>query len=107
MVWDGMKTGPRGGSKSVGFGGASLYRIGESTASSFLTLPGPLVSGVDRPLDSGASEPPLDSRFFRVSFFARDARSRARGASSCVFGLKSGLRGEETVGWWSSSKPRF
>jgi hypothetical protein len=58
-----------------------------------------LGSGVALALVSGARDPPFDSRFLRDSFLARDARSRARGASSGLEGLKSGFRGEETVGW--------
>ena len=64
-------------------------------------------SGVARALLSGARDPAFDSRFLRDSFFALEARSRARGASSAFEGLKSGLRGEETAGWWSSSRARF
>lgn len=64
-------------------------------------------SGVARALLSGARDPAFDSRFLSDSFFALEARSRARGASSAFEDLKSGLRGEETTGWWSSSRARF
>ena len=75
-----------------------MYRMGEIILSSFLIF-FEYGSGVDLPLLSGAEEPALDSRFFNDSFFALEARSRARGASFSVFGLKSGLSGEETAGW--------
>ena len=105
-----MKIGPLGGSKSVSLGGGSLYRIGAGGASFFLLFFSVPVfgSGVALALVSGARDPAFDSRFFRDSFFARGARSRARAASSWGFeGLKSGFKGEETAGWWSSSKARF
>ena len=105
-----MKIGPLGGSKSVNLGGGSLYRIGAGGASFFLlffSVPA-FGSGVALALVSGARDPAFDSRFFKDSFLARGARSRARAASSWVFeGLKSGFKGEETVGWWSSSRARF
>ena len=66
-----------------------------------------LGSGVALALASGARDPAFDSRFLRDSFFALEARSRARGASSAFDDLKSGLSGEETAGWWSSSRARF
>ena len=104
-----MKIGPRGASKSVVFGGGSLYLIGAGTLEFLLCLCGvlDLGSGVALALVSGARDPAFDSRFLRDSFFAREARSRARGGSSAFEGLKSGLRGEEMVGWWSSSRARF
>ncbi len=64
-------------------------------------------SGVARALVSGATDPAFDSRFLSDSFFALGARSRARAGSSDFEDLKSGLRGEETAGWWSSSRARF
>lgn len=97
-----MKIGPRGASKSVDFGGGNLYLIGAGGLPFRLCLCEVLAlgSGVALPLVSEASDPPFDSRFFRDSFFALDARSRASGASSWgLDGLKSGFRGEETVGW--------
>ena len=101
-----MNIGPRGGSKSVIFGGGSLYLRGAATLSFLLCFEGlAFRSGVALALVSGARDPPFDSRFFNDSFLALDARSRACGASS--FGLKSGFNGEETVGWWSSSRTRF
>jgi hypothetical protein len=102
--------GPLGGSKSVSLGGGSLYRIGAGGASFFLLFCDVVAfgSGVALALVSGARDPAFDSRFFKDSFLARGARSRARAASSCGFGgLKSGFRGEETAGWWSSSRARF
>jgi len=111
FVCEGIKIGPRGGSKSVDLGGGSLYRIGAGAASFFLLFCDVLAfgSGVALALVSGARDPAFDSRFFRDSFFALGARSRARAAaSSCGFeGLKSGFSGEETAGWWSSSRARF
>jgi len=105
-----MKIGPRGASKSVDFGGGSLYLIGAGALPFLLCFCDELAlgSGVALPLVSGASDPPFDSRFFSDSFFALDARSRARGASSWgLDGLKSGFKGEETAGWWSSSRARL
>lgn len=102
LVCAGMKIGPRGASKSVDFGGGSLYLIGAGALPFLLCFCEELAlgSGVALPLVSGASDPPFDSRFFSDSFFALDARSRARGASSWgLDGLKSGFRGEETAGW--------
>ena len=83
------------------FGGGSLYLIGAGTLEVLLCLLGVLDfgSGVALALVSGARDPAFDSRFFRDSFLAREARSRARGASSVFEDLKSGLRGEETAGW--------
>lgn len=104
---DGTNTGPRGASKSVGFGGGSLYLIGARTLPPFLCF-GVLAfgSGVALLLASGACKPPFDSRFFNDSFFALEVRSRARGVSS-LEALKSGFNGEDTVGRWSSSRARF
>ena len=110
FVCEGMKMGPRGASKSVDLGGGSLYRMGAGRLSFFLLLCEALDlgSGVARALVSGARDPPLDSRFFRDSFFALDARSRARGTSSWALEiLKSGFSGDDTAGWWSSSRARF
>lgn len=100
MVSQGTNIGPRGASKSVGLGGESLYLIGAGMLSVFFFLCGALDfgSGIALVLVSGARDPAFDSRFFRDSFFALDARSRARGASSAFEGLKSGLRGDETAG---------
>lgn len=103
-----MNTGPRGASKSVIFGGGSLYRIGVRTSPVFLNF-GVLAfgSGVALELESGAcNPPPFDSLFFKDSFLALEVRSRARGVSS-LDDLKSGFNGEETVGMWSSSAARF
>ena len=96
-----MKIGPLGASKSEVLGGGSLYLIGAGRLEFLLCLLGlAFGSGVALALVSGAREPPFDSRFLRDSFLALDARSRARGASSCGFeGLKSGFRGEEMAGW--------
>lgn len=108
FVCDGMNNGPRGASKSVIFGGGSLYRIGARASLLFLCF-GVLAfgSGVVLELVSGAcSPPPFDSLFFNDSFFALEVRSRARGVSS-LEDLKSGFNGEETVGRWSSSRARF
>ncbi len=102
FVCDGMRIGPRGASKSVDLGGGNLYLIGAGMLPLLLRLLEVLAlgSGVALALVSGAREPPFDSRFFSDSFFALEARSRARGASSWGFeGLKSGLRGEDTAGW--------
>jgi len=91
-----MKIGPRGASKSVVFGGGSLYLIGAGTLELLLCLCGlDFGSGVALALVSGARDPPLDSRFLRDSFLALEARSRAMGASSGF----EGLRGEDTAGW--------
>jgi len=104
FVWEGMKIGPRGDSKSVDFGGGSLYLIGAGALVVLLCLCGlDLGSGVALALVSGARDVPFDSRFLRDSFLALEARSRARGASSGF----EGLRGEDTAGWWSSSRARF
>jgi hypothetical protein len=64
-------------------------------------------SGVALEFESAAREPPFDSRFFNDSFFDLAARSRAWGASSLENLATSGLRGDETAGWWSSSTARF
>lgn len=92
-----MKIGPLGASKSVDFGGGSLYLMGARSGSLFLLF-ADLGSGVALALESGAKDPALDSRFFSDSFLALDARSRARGASSWGLDLKSGFKGEETAG---------
>lgn len=110
LVCAGINIGPLGASKSVGFGGGSVYLTGARAFPFLLFFCEELAlgSGVALALTSGASDPPFDSRFFRDSFFALAARSRAIGASSDgLGGLKSGLRGEETAGWWSSSRARF
>lgn len=105
FVNDGAKTGPRGGSKSAGLGGGSLYLTGPRTLGFLLWLGFcglDLGSGVARAL-SGPSVAPFDSLFLRDSFLVL----AARGASSCFTALKSGFSGEETAGWWSSSSTRF
>ena len=97
-----MRIGPRGGFQSPACGGCNLYRKGVGAAGPFLALLELLDfgSGVALALELDPIDPALDSLFFNVSFFALDARSRARGASSCGFeALKSGFRGEDTVGW--------
>lgn len=108
FVCDGMKTGPRGASKSVVLGGGNLYLIGVRALPLFFCF-GALDFGSGVPLElvSGAFKPPpFDSRFFNDSFFALDVRSRARGLSS-LEALKSGFNGDDTVGRWSSSRTRF
>ena len=109
LICEGMRTGPRGASKSDALGGGSLYLIGAGMLEVLLCFAGlAFGSGVALELVSGAKEPPLDSRFLRDSFLVLATRSRAGGASSCGFeGLKSGFRGEETAGWYSSSRTRF
>ena len=87
-----------------------MYRVGAGGASIFLLLLAAAAfgSGVALALASGARDPAFDSLFFKDSFLVRGALSRANAASSCGFaGLKSGLRGEEIAGWWSSSRTRF
>jgi hypothetical protein len=99
FVCEGTKIGPRGASKSVDFGGGSLYLMGAGALIFLLCFLGAdFGSGVALALVSGARDPPFDSRFLSDSFFALDARSRASGASSCFGALKSGFRGEDTAG---------
>ncbi len=93
-----MSTGAFGGSKSIGLGGGSLYRIGASTVASeaILGLRRLLViSGVPA-LASPATEEAFDSRFFSDSFFSRC--SRGAGAFRDREVVTSGLSGEDTAG---------
>ena len=104
----GMSVAPRGGSKSAGFGCGSIYRWGARTMEGVVVPVAVTVfclfaafvlgSGVALELESDASAPTLDSRFFRDSFFDLAARSRARGASSFKDLRISGFKGEDTAG---------
>ena len=97
--------GPRGGSKSEGFGGASLYLRGDDSlgaaAGTFLMSALTLGSGVARELVSPAAtvEPILDSRFLTDSFLGLPGFSRDM-AAAVAAAARSGLgfSGEETGG---------
>jgi len=99
----GVKIGALGGSKSVDFGGGSLYLIGdkifELRVDFFPFLPWPWLSGVAL----RAPSTPLASRFFNDSFFSRCSRGGGLLLRELV---ESGLRGDDTAGMCcSSSRP--